>query len=105
VFDGGKPVSYDDKSFISPQGTHRLHNIVLGGSIKRTGGFVQHQYRRVVIKCTGDTDTLALPPGKADAALTNLRFKSLWQFIDELFELRSFYSTPDSSFIDLRKFV
>ena len=56
--------------------------------IQAAGGFVQDQDLRLLQEDPGDRDSLALPTGKADAALADHGFVASGEALDELVRVR-----------------
>ena len=71
-----------------PKGPNGFHDAAFGGDVKRTGGFIQHEHRRIMVKRPSDANTLALAAGEANTALADQGIEPLWQVGYKFFQLR-----------------
>src|SRR5215471_3487281 len=91
----------DDHREFSAEAAQCIEQLCFGRHIEGTSCFVQNQEGRPMIKSARKTDPLALPAGKANAALAHTRIKPISQFcFDEVEYLRHRTSFTQSGVID-----
>ena len=90
VFDGRQAMRDHDRGAILHQPRQRILDQALGFRIQRAGGFVQHQDRRILQKCAGHRDALALATRKQRTALAHPAVDAVGQFADEFHRVGGF---------------
>ena len=78
-----------------------VHNRRFRLIIQRRGGFIQHQYLRILKQCPGNTDTLPLPAGKTDSPLPDSRIQPLRKPSHKFIQLRFLQRLPYLGIINI----
>ena len=97
----GEAVSNDHEREITIEVLDLLHHSLFCGVVQRTGGFVEHKHRCLLVKCPGDTDALTLSTAKADAAFADEGVIALGATFDELGNLGFTRGLPDAILAEL----
>src|SRR3989338_7537191 len=77
---GGQTVCDNDSGFPFHQLDKSILNVGFADTIQRTGGFIQHQNRRILKHRPSDSHSLPFPAGKLDSALPHQRVVALGKF-------------------------
>ena len=72
-----------DHGALASHGIDGCHHAALGLVIECTGGLVEDDNFRVVIKRSCDADTLALPATEPDTAFSHHCIVTFWKFLDD----------------------
>jgi hypothetical protein len=84
---GRRTMRNEDGRSCQPVRLECVEQATLGLWIERTGRLIQYQDRGVEQQSSGNSNSLALPPGKRSAAFSNVRLVPVRKFFDESIDL------------------
>src|SRR6185312_2276452 len=99
---GAKPMRNHDHRLTTPKFVNDVGDFLLGSMIQCRCGLIHHENFWIVIQCAGDSHTLALAAGYANAALSDERIQAQRERADEHVKLGLRNRSPYRCIIDLR---